>query len=617
MEDNITVLVDAKLEYTKQLTNILIPFIFEGIKSVYKSTVSICKINQDNKILMRFQEQLSQIPKWNQEIIDEEYQRIIESSKCDWLDDLVTAVFLSHTKILTAIKSGNKPNKINLKIPKIDHFIHKCYIESAREFWKNPYIFSDQVSQSEYQRNIGDGHKIIGACIEETIRKLLPVKNILKEYLGQDESDDNSLLPENYKDNLKKLVQKEIEICQGTNQVDENKIMENLEKLTDLEEVNIGVDKSLKKDPTEVESLPTNLELEETSNNLVIDELSPVEESNKMEDITLEKTPEKLEPTSEENKVSKTPEETNTFTNLETEKIDLNIESLEPQLLESLDLETENELDEVQLEPESLETKLESVALETKLEPETLDSEVKLESVTLETKLEPVPLETKLEPEALNSEVKLESVPLETKLEPEALNSEVKLESVPLETKLEPETLNSEVKLEPEPLAEVSLDSNNSIQKEELPKTSSDVKLVEIKTQEENQLMDIPEENKLEQQDIQQVKEIIKDELYDRNLPDTSTEYESDATIENMKFKKLDLDTLNIETLESDGEFSNLDLDDSNIKSEDLEIEPFRENTSDKMMAQPETKTIIIDKDKITPMNKISRNKKKNFKFFD
>ena len=46
-------------------------------------------------------------------------------------DDLVTAVFLSHTKILTAIKSGNKQNKINLKIPKIDHFIHRCYIESA------------------------------------------------------------------------------------------------------------------------------------------------------------------------------------------------------------------------------------------------------------------------------------------------------------------------------------------------------------------------------------------------------------------------------------------------------------------------------------------------------
>ena len=72
----------------------------------------------------------------------DEYVRIKTISKCDWLDDLVTAVFLSHTKILTAIKSNKKNNKINLKIPKIDHFIHKCYIESAREFWKNPFLFN-------------------------------------------------------------------------------------------------------------------------------------------------------------------------------------------------------------------------------------------------------------------------------------------------------------------------------------------------------------------------------------------------------------------------------------------------------------------------------------------
>jgi len=245
MEENITVLVDAKIEYTKQLTNILVPFIFQGVKSIYKSTVSLCNMNQDGKILMRFQEQLSQIPKWNQEIIDEEYQRIIEDSKCDWLDDLVTAVFLSHTKILTAIKSGNKQNKINLKIPKIDHFIHKCYIESAREFWKNPYIFSDQVTHSEYQRNITDGHKIIGSCIEETIRKLLPVKNILREYLGsgfEEQNQDDSLLPDTYKENLKKMVQKELEVVKNPS-APETELLDNLDNLDEIETVDIGIKK--------------------------------------------------------------------------------------------------------------------------------------------------------------------------------------------------------------------------------------------------------------------------------------------------------------------------------------------------------------------------------------
>ena len=153
MEDNLSVLVDAKTEYTKQLTNILVPYIYEGIRSIYDEPLGHCRATEDRAVLMRFQEKLALIPKWSQEILGKECDRIMNSSGCDWLDELVTAVFLSHTKILTAIKkNGKKQKKINLKIPKIDHFIHKCYIECAREFWKNPYLYSDKWSQSEYQR---------------------------------------------------------------------------------------------------------------------------------------------------------------------------------------------------------------------------------------------------------------------------------------------------------------------------------------------------------------------------------------------------------------------------------------------------------------------------------
>merc|ERR1712086_122871 len=247
MEENISVLVDAKTEYTKQLTNILIPFIFEGIKSIYDETSIYC-INQGHtNVLMIFQEKLSLIPNWNQDIINKEYSRIMTDSGCDWLDELVTAVFLSQTKILTSIKKNTKKKykkkkKINLKIPKIEHFIHKCYIECAREFWKNPFLFSKKCNQSEYQRNCRESQKIIGLTIEETIRKLLPVKNILKEYLGE-EQDDISFIDDKYKKNLRKIVQKEIEICQnkGVVSMGDNKdaIEEgnDLVKQDDLEEI--------------------------------------------------------------------------------------------------------------------------------------------------------------------------------------------------------------------------------------------------------------------------------------------------------------------------------------------------------------------------------------------
>ena len=35
------------------------------------------------------------------DIINEECAKIIDESKCDWLDELITAVFVSHTRILT------------------------------------------------------------------------------------------------------------------------------------------------------------------------------------------------------------------------------------------------------------------------------------------------------------------------------------------------------------------------------------------------------------------------------------------------------------------------------------------------------------------------------------
>ena len=139
-EGNVSVLVDAKEEYTKQLMSILKPCIYQGIKSINLDAKDIC--NQDNtpeKVLMVFQDLLSRIPKWSQDIINKEYERIVNVSKCDYIEDLVKVIYVSHIKVLTIVHSAQKNKKITLKVPNGGHFIHLCYIECAREFWKNPY----------------------------------------------------------------------------------------------------------------------------------------------------------------------------------------------------------------------------------------------------------------------------------------------------------------------------------------------------------------------------------------------------------------------------------------------------------------------------------------------
>ena len=215
-EGNLPILVDAKTEYTKQLINIISPVIYQGIKLIYNESKNKSIDNEEtNQCLSYFQTELSEIPKWNQITITEKYNNVIEYSKCDWLEDLLTAVFVSHTKILTSINTNKNKNKINLQIPKVDFFIHQCYIEVAREFWKNPYLFDDNVNNFEYQRNRRDASQIIENIISETIRKQLPVKNILKEYLGSEYSEEknDSIESNNITDNLRKLVKNEIENC--------------------------------------------------------------------------------------------------------------------------------------------------------------------------------------------------------------------------------------------------------------------------------------------------------------------------------------------------------------------------------------------------------------------
>jgi hypothetical protein len=217
-EGSVTVLVDAKEEYTKQLISILKQCIYQGIKSIYMDSKDIC--NQDNtpeKILMVFQDLLSRIPKWSQDIINKEYERIVNVSKCDYIEDLLKVIYVSHIKVLTIVHSAQKNKKITLKVPNGGHFIHLCYIECAREFWKDPYLFSENVNKYELQKNMRDSEIMIAECITETIRKQLPVRHILKEFLNEpdediEEAEEDIKEPVNkkYMKRLETVVKKEL-----------------------------------------------------------------------------------------------------------------------------------------------------------------------------------------------------------------------------------------------------------------------------------------------------------------------------------------------------------------------------------------------------------------------
>jgi hypothetical protein len=196
MDDyNTSVLSEAKNEYSANLVNILTPLLIQGLQSIFKEACSLCKDNDEyDKYLMTFQNFLTRVPKWNQELIDNETKRIIQQSKCNYLEDLLTCVHITQLKVLTSIRVATKQKKIDIDIPKLSDFIHKVYIKCARKCYSNVYLFETDIEPLTQQKNFRECETICKECILNTVRESMPVEKILRAYM--DETTEEEIVEE-------------------------------------------------------------------------------------------------------------------------------------------------------------------------------------------------------------------------------------------------------------------------------------------------------------------------------------------------------------------------------------------------------------------------------------
>ena len=192
MDDfNVSSLHESKNEWGARLITILTPLIIDGYKSILDEAIKLCKDNGEmDKYLMTFQNFISRIPKWNQTIIETERKRICEKSGCSYLEDLVTCVHIIQLKILTAMRVGQKQKKVDIKVPKLDDFVHKTYINVARKVYKNVYLFEINIPPLNIQKNHRELEVIVQECILNTLRESIPVEAILKAYMDETIEED-------------------------------------------------------------------------------------------------------------------------------------------------------------------------------------------------------------------------------------------------------------------------------------------------------------------------------------------------------------------------------------------------------------------------------------------
>ena len=256
MDDyNVNVLSEAKNEYSSRLVSTMTPLLIQGVKSIFNEALSLCKDNDESeKYLMTFQNFLSRVPKWNENIVTEETKRIVEASNCPYLEDLLTCVHITQLKILTSIRVSQKQKKIDLDIPKLNVFVHKCYISFARKLYSNVYLFETEIAALQHQKNMRECELICHECILGVIRDSMPVESILRAYI--DETVDEEVIEETLEKNVEEAVAKQME---------ETSTQELLDKANKKEETEISVNKTENK-----QEIVKNSELNktETTNNV-------------------------------------------------------------------------------------------------------------------------------------------------------------------------------------------------------------------------------------------------------------------------------------------------------------------------------------------------------------
>jgi hypothetical protein len=79
MDDYLSnVLSDSKNEWSILFMNYISPHIIDGFRSIFNEAVALCDKNDEmDKYLMTFQNLLTRIRDWNQQIIEKEKERIV------------------------------------------------------------------------------------------------------------------------------------------------------------------------------------------------------------------------------------------------------------------------------------------------------------------------------------------------------------------------------------------------------------------------------------------------------------------------------------------------------------------------------------------------------------
>ena len=182
MDNNLNALVEAKKELLNQLSSTILPSALDCMDSLYAES----KVEtQGRNTLKAFQEKLAKIPQWNNYQIDTEVGKCVD--RCGGcLDEMTAACFVATVKIISSVRLSKDSRKVSLKIPTNDVFVLGVYTNVAKRIYEDPYIYQEVISRNDRRKDL---LKRMDGVVEETVKEMLPINQILKTYLNKNAVD--------------------------------------------------------------------------------------------------------------------------------------------------------------------------------------------------------------------------------------------------------------------------------------------------------------------------------------------------------------------------------------------------------------------------------------------
>ena len=181
----------VKQTLRSNLSRVLVPHIADGIWSVYDTAKQACERNrQPEKTLQTFQNLLTRIPQWPEDVLQKEVDRISIASKCDYIEDLLLGVFVSYIRAFASLQQVDTTHvEIEFDRPSIEKFVHEFYKSAARKSWSNAYLFKTIGVASEQQaRNRRDIETMLETTMGEVIDGFIPWRRISRAYFQAQET---------------------------------------------------------------------------------------------------------------------------------------------------------------------------------------------------------------------------------------------------------------------------------------------------------------------------------------------------------------------------------------------------------------------------------------------